>query len=119
MTDQRVPTVTHEDVERILRRDFAGEDTQAARSLVLGYGSEDWHRETDRVRIAALKLANGDLARLRVAIDTAKADYRDVLGPAEYPGYLKEVTPSAEISADERRRIRDADWERYRAWLDR
>lgn len=118
MSKQRAPTVTDQDVERILRRDFA-EDEEEARALLMSYGSEDWHRETRRVRVAALKLANGDLARLRVAVDTAKADYRDVLGPAEYPQYLKAVTPAASLSDEERQRIIEADFEQYDGWFRR
>lgn len=119
MTKQQVPRIASEDVNRVLLRDFAEHDVEEARVILQGYGVEDWHRETDRVRIAALKLADGDLTRLRIAIDTAKADYRDVLGPAEYPGYLKEVTPSANLSPEERQRIIDADSEQYDDWFKR
>jgi hypothetical protein len=35
--------------------------------LLQRYGGEDWHREALRVRMACLKLADGDLAELERA----------------------------------------------------
>ena len=60
------------------------------------YGTEKWHLERYRVQLAALKLASGNLRKLRFAIEDAKKDYRDVLSAAEYPGYTREVSRSRE-----------------------
>jgi hypothetical protein len=40
----------------------------------------------DPVRLAALKLSEGDLAKLREAVDLAKSDWRDVLVAAGFAG---------------------------------
>ena len=117
MPDQPTPEITSDDVERVLRREFAEHETDEARAILMEYGSEDWHREFDRVRVAALKLAKGTIAGLRAAIETANADYRDVLAPAEYPEYLRAVEPSANMTQEERQRIIDADWAQYSEWL--
>ena len=69
------------------------------------------------MRIAVLKLAAGDVTRLRVAMETAKKDYRDVLAPAEYPEYLRAIGPSSSMTPEEIERIVDADWEQYSEWL--
>ena len=118
MSTQPTPTVTNEDVERIALRDFPSESSPVLE--ILGeYGAEEWHREVDRVRLAVLKLAAGNVDRLLSAIDTAKRDYRDVLASAEYPKYSRLVGPSEVVSPDEVQRIVEADWEQYSAWLAR
>src|SRR4051794_38547238 len=39
----------------------------------------------ERIRLAVLKVANGDLSELREQVGTAKFDWRDVINEAEYP----------------------------------
>jgi hypothetical protein len=48
-----------------------------------------------------------------------QCDYRDVLGPAEYPGYTKRMFRIGELAQDEQQRIIDADWRQYQDWLTR
>ena len=81
------------------------------------YGPEDWHREADRVHLAILKLSAGKFERLRAQVEAAKADYRDVLGPAEYPGYTKRWFRIDKLSEEERQKTIDADWKQYQDWL--
>ena len=119
MTTQPTPDVTGADVERIVRRDFAAERAVEVLAMLGEYGEETWQREPDRVRLAVLKLAAGDLQRLRYEIEGAKRDYRDVLGSAEYPGYTKRMFRIGELAQDEQQRIIDADWRQYRDWLAR
>lgn len=83
------------------------------------YGTDSWHRESDRVRLAALKLASGSLGKLRQAIETAKSDYRDVLAVAEYPDYFKRVPRPGVLSPEQERRIVESDWKQYQDWLTR
>ena len=115
MGKQSTPEVTQEDVERIVRRDFAPTEVAAAMALLERYGGESWHREIERVRLAVLKLANGDLQRLAVQVDEAGKDYRDILGPAEFPGYMEHH--DAALDDAEKQRIIDADWHQYQQWL--
>ena len=115
MASQPVPEVTPEDVERIVRRDYASADSAAAMALLERYGEESWHREIDRVRLAALKLAAGDLARLSAQVDSACGDYRDVLGAAEFPRYLDRYDKN--LDDEHKREIIDADWKEYQQWL--
>lgn len=83
------------------------------------YGTESWEGEPHRVRLAALKLAAGSMERLRVHIESAKCDYRDVLAPAEYPGYSSRVRGLRELPSDEVQTIIDDDWRQYQDWLTR
>jgi hypothetical protein len=111
MTAQPHPTVTGADVERIVRRDCPADRTVEALAMLDEYGKEDWQREPHRVRLAALKLAAGDIKRLRYEVEGAKRDYRDVLGPAEYAGYTKHMCRIDKLAQDEQQRIIDEDWE--------
>jgi hypothetical protein len=109
VSTQPTPTISDADVERVVGRDFPPASKGDVFAILAEYGTEDWHREIDRVRIAALKLAAGDIDRLRAAIATARLDYRDVLAPAEYPEYSRKVVPSETLSAEDKQRIIDSD----------
>lgn len=119
MANQHVPQVTAADVERVVRRDYPPDRIQEAFRLVEEYGKERWHREVDRVRIAALRLADGDLNELRRAIGTANQDYRDVIAPAEYPNYLAKVMRMGEHSESALEEIIAEDRKQYEDWLTR
>jgi len=116
VSPQRTPTVTSEDINRIACREFPS-DSFRILGILREYGVEEWHREANRVRLAVLKLAAGDVDRLRSAIETAKQDYRDVLSAAEYPEYSRSIGSTASVSEAERERIIDADWKQYTEWL--
>jgi len=120
MAKQPTPTVTAEDVARVVRRDFPAERIAEVFTILDEYGTERWHSEAPRVRLAALKLAAGSIEQLRNEIETAKRDYRDVLAWAEYPEYSKDMPHIHEQrSEDERQRIMDADLSQYQDWFRR
>jgi hypothetical protein len=112
---QPAPNVTHADVERIVRRDFPSEQFEQALAILDEYGKERFHREIDRVQLAVLKLAKGDLVMLRREIDTAKCDYRDILAPAEYPEYRFDT---AKLPPEIQKEVISKDWQQYTAWLE-
>jgi len=112
--DQPAGTYTEADLERVVARDFPQESIPAVRDLLSRYGQEgEWQREILRVQMACLKCADGDLKELERAVATACLDYRDVLGPAEYPTYYKARTDEAKQKAIEK------DWKQLQAWLNR
>jgi len=76
-------------------------------------------RERDRVQLAVLKLSNKNFDDLRRYANWATTDYRDVLGPAEYPGYTKKMFRIDKLPEAERQRIIDADWKQYQEWFKR
>ena len=117
MLKQPTPAVTPSDVDRIVRRDFPPEQFDAVMNLLNEYGAEGWQRERPRVQLAALKLAGGDLKKLRYQIDSAKCDYRDVLSGAEYPGYSRKCTGLRQPSPEERKQVIENDWKQYHSWL--
>jgi hypothetical protein len=113
-----LPDLTAADLERIVRRDFSSEQFPEVMTIL---GELDNRWGSIRVRLAALKLADGSLEVLKKQIAFANQDYRDVLVAAEYPGRWK-VTSTfydlpKKVSKKERQRIVDADWQQYQDWL--
>ena len=112
MAEQPVPDVTEEDVTRVVIRDFGESHIATITSILAEYGS------SPRVRLAILKLSNGDIGQLKEATKTAIEDYRDVLAAAEYPRYFSEVGFD-NIPESKEQAIVDDDWNQYRDWLER
>ena len=115
--EQPIPQVSNEDVRRIVLRDFPPDKIDAVLKMLNEYGSESWHRESARVLIAVLKIANGSITVLRQAVDTAKSDYRDVLAAAEYPGYMARSIGVLKLPASDQKAIVDSDWSQYSQWI--
>jgi hypothetical protein len=118
MADQPVPEVTDEDVKRIALRDFGDAQVALALSILEEFGKQDWNRPDPRVRLAILKLANGDLDRLLDETKTAIEDYRDVLAAAEYPRYVREIG-FGDVPETMKQVVIDDDWRQYQEWLQR
>jgi hypothetical protein len=116
MSSQPTPEVSQADIDRVVQRDFAAADREAAVAALDTYGTESHEPEAVRVRLAAMKLANGSLEELRRQVSWAKMDFRDIIGPAEYPEAMK-IMSLLELDEVERRRIYDADWKQYDEWL--
>jgi hypothetical protein len=84
MTEQPVAKGTREDVLPIVRRDFPPTEVDAAFALLAAHESSS-NEKPARVPLAALKCAQGDLAKLKWELEAARLDYRNVLLRAEYP----------------------------------
>jgi hypothetical protein len=99
---QPTPSVTEADVERIVRRDYpanvAGEILELIATVSV--------REKPRVMVACLKIANGDLDRLRANLSDASGYYRELLGEAEYPLATKRWSRIQSLPEDEERSSR-------------
>ena len=104
---------TPELIQQIVDRLFPPPGRASALALLERYGADA--SEPLRVRVAVLKLCEGQLARLEYYVERAHEDYRDVLAWAEYPEEL--VQPTWRLPASEVERIRDADRAQYVDWL--
>jgi len=116
---QYIPTVSSEDVERIIIRDFSIDSHDEVRQILFRYGTESYQREVDRVRLAILKLASGDIGQLRHKLENACCDYRDTILAAEYPSYCKKMFKIDSLPPEERKKITDSDRDQYEKWLQR
>ena len=114
---QPIPKVSNDDVRRIVHRDYPQNLYFTIMEVLEEYRSESWQHEEHRVRLAALKLARGDIDELRRLISTAKKDYRDVIAPAEYPTYSKSRLGADGKDIDIIQKIIQKDWEQYTNWL--
>jgi hypothetical protein len=117
MIAQPVLDVSRADVERVVRRDFPAERATEVLAVLDQYGAEPWHEERDRVHLAALKLAAGDVDRLRARIAGGRIDARDLIAAAEYPAAMRLWSHGAAVPDEEARPVIDADCRQYREWL--
>ena len=117
--DQPVPKVTDKDVERIAIRDFGKTQLSQVIDTLQEYGKQDWNRPgSPRVRLAILKLSNGDLDQLSKHTQAAIKDFRDVVCLAEYPRYTVEIG-FEKVSKNVARAVIDDDWRQYCEWLEK
>ncbi|MBN2591982.1 MAG: hypothetical protein JXA81_00640 [Sedimentisphaerales bacterium] len=115
--EQPVPKVTDKDVERIALRDFGMDKLSEAMDILEKYGKQEWTRPgSPRVRLAVLKLANGELEELSRYTKIAIQDFRDVISMAEYPIYSAEVG-FERVAQNIQKAAIEADWEQYQDWL--
>ena len=115
MTVQPIPELSDEDIDRIIERDFAEADRDEVSELLSRFESEEQNRGTVRIRIALLKLVNGNLKKLREQITTGKCDYRDLMASAEYPRYMDHYHSG--MSEVDEQKIIESDWKQYQEWL--
>jgi hypothetical protein len=89
------------------------------RGLAVGilerYGSADWQREADRVRLGILKLAGTNLEMIQYFTVQACRDYRDILASAEYPNQM--ANPFLRKNDPVRaRELEELDQKQYEDW---
>lgn len=95
-------------------------DRQAALEALERYGAAPHEREPLRVRLAILKLAGSDAARLVELVQIAQRDYRDVLAWAEYPGEgrtFPDLRSPGALHSPSMVRVRAEDRAQYMKWL--
>jgi hypothetical protein len=117
LLEQPVSKGTQEDVERIVRRDFLPSEVDAAFALLNAYETTPFKERPARVRLAALKCAEGDLEKLKRELEGARLDYRNVLIDAEYPINYRLTMKTKKPSADEYDESIRQDWRNYNEWL--
>jgi hypothetical protein len=106
--------VSPSDLARVIRRDFPAEEQAGVTALLDTYKNN----EAVRVKLAILKLAAGDVQKIRHYVAAASTDYRDVLAWAEYPEFMdRGLSPN--LPPNTRDAIITGDWEQYETWLKR
>lgn len=97
------------------------EDRRQVREALATYGLEPYEQEQDRVRLAILKLSDGEVGKVLSMTSAAKRDYRDVLMCAEFPeeGRATWALRPHLTQADQDRlvEIRRGDRRQYEEWL--
>ena len=67
-----------------VKKDFRPEDVDETLAILDQYGKDKWEDSPEFMRLAVLRLANGDKRKSPGLIQTAKYDYRDILGAIHY-----------------------------------
>ena len=115
MEAQPIRQVDEKDISRLVHREFGPTMAAEVMRMLSSYGSEPWEREAMRVMAAVLKLAEGDSRQVEQFLNSARADYRDVLAWAEYPEYMRRKPWT--LSAAEGEAIVEQDWQQYESWF--
>jgi hypothetical protein len=66
-------------IEDWIRRYFSEEQISEVLDILSEYGTEEWHREEDRVKRDVVIISRGSIEMLKSVIKLAMNDYRDVL----------------------------------------
>jgi hypothetical protein len=99
-----------------IRQVFPEREAADVLTLLDRYGAEDHHREKERVQLAILKLCDEATSPdLGAYVETACADFRDVLAWAESPNLFRETSRK---DPEEREKLIALDRAQYLAWLD-
>jgi hypothetical protein len=102
-------------IEKI-RQVFPEREVADVLALLDRYGAADHHRDKERVQLAILKLCDEEGRDDPTAyVETACADYRDVLAWAESPNLFGRIDCT---DPDERARLIAQDRAQYVAWLE-
>ena len=115
---QPIPVVTDADVERITRRDYPSAVDEVT-ALLAQYGTEKWHNEVPRVRVAVLRLGAGNIDTLKKHLGYALSDYRDALMGAEYMKFATLTLMEPQPSEGAAETAINQDWEDYATWFRR
>ena len=101
-----------------VRQTFPGKNPDDILAILDMYGEDPYETGRERVQLALLKLSDGNEDRLLDETQTAKIDFRDVIAPAEYPGFWKiGFVGAAELDAKGRRKLKQRDLRQYLSWL--
>jgi hypothetical protein len=73
-----------------IKRYFAEEQLAEVLDILSEYGTEEWHREEERVKRDAVIISRGSIDKLRSTIKLAMSDYRDVLVGEEIDKWMIE-----------------------------
>ncbi len=74
-------------------------------------------KESLRVKLAILKLCDGEVDKLLHYIEVARFDYRDVLAWAEYPEQMGSGKTRYNSPLDEYEAMLERDRHQYEAWI--
>lgn len=78
------PAPPSDKLQAAIARYFPAHSPAEIMQVLNRYGVESYELEHERVKLAILKLSEGDPDKLQYYLDCAKRDYRDVLYWAEY-----------------------------------
>ena len=82
---------------------------------LLKYGGESTRPQVERVRLAILKLSNGQMDELNIA--GALEDPVDIINWAEQPALMQMAMENRKLKPQEHQNLEAQDWAQYHEWL--
>lgn len=113
--EQKIPSVTNNDIRRIIQREFPQMGSDEIESILSTYKSAT-DEGSNRVYAAILKLSNGDIELLKTYVQKANHDYRDIIALAEYPNYSA-CAFEDDLPEEKEEQLINDDWLQYEAWF--
>jgi hypothetical protein len=104
---------------------FSPQDRDIAKELLINecgrnlpFKAEATPQSLEQIRLAVVKLANGNLDDLRRHVQTVKSDWRDVIVAAETPEFMRiGVVEYDRLDEQSRAALRARDHKQYLDWL--
>ena len=114
--DMRGGTEPSRAVDAKLHRQFSTTESRAAVIASLARIDAETENGRARVRLAVLKLSDGDPQKVERFVESAVRDFRDVLAWAESPNVMS-LSPGVSTASSEYQTAMAADTEQYEMWL--
>ena len=114
---QKIPTVSDADIKRIVRRDFSEVEFAEIENILGVYKSES-NKGKNRIYASILKLSEGKIDLLKMYVDKANDDYRDIIALSEYPRYSEHAFED-DLPEKLKKHLIDDDWIQYQTWFKR
>ena len=115
MEEQPIPKISNRILEEIIERDFGINSIEVKTKL--NQVKSDTESGKNRISVAILKLANGNINSIDNFIELANSDFRDVISQAEYKRCSE--LGFEDIEKSEIGKIYLEDWKEYTEWLNK
>lgn len=115
--EQPIANITKNDIQLIILHDYPKHLKKDILELLRKYKGNSLEGSY-RVWASILKLAGGDIEKLKNNVKTAINDYRDIIAKGEYPLYSQKVGfDSDDFAEAELKKTINADLQQYQNWL--
>ena len=120
------PVALTELVNAKIDQTFSRQDRDVAKEFLINecgrnlpFKAEATPQSLEQIRLAVVKLANGNLDDLRRHVQTAKSDWRDVIVAAETPEFMRlGVVDYDRLDEQSRAAVAARDRQQYLDWLE-
>jgi hypothetical protein len=110
---QFVPDVSGNDIIRVIKRDFPSETHAEIFKIIQGLDVQ----EKSRVVLACIKNSKGGIEKLKRQLMDASGYYREIIGEAENPHYMRKCFHTDKLPPAEVAGIIEKDKKQYLEWL--
>ncbi|MBY0481795.1 MAG: hypothetical protein K2Q21_10590 [Chitinophagaceae bacterium] len=113
--EQKIPKISESDIKRIIKRDFPKLEFVEILNILQMYNSNS-EEGRNRIFASILKLSNGDFELIKMFVEKANFDFRDVIALSEYPNYSKYAFEE-DLPQQKKNQLINEDWNQFEKWL--